>query len=508
MRLQAKEGLGITNGTAPSCAAACLVMHEANRLALLVQLLTAMATEALSGTAHNYDPFISEVRPHAGQAEAAANILRFLSGSQLSPYSSSYATAQKRIGLAQDRYALRTAPQWIGPQLEDLALATTQVATELNATTDNPLIDVAGSTIHHGGNFQAMALTSAMDKTLAALQNLGRLLFAQASEMINNSTSHGLPPNLAADDPSASFTAKGFDVNMAAYAAELAYLARGPVSACMQPAEMANQSVNSMALVAARYAAEAVEVLSLMAATYIWILCQALDLRCLRVEFGRAVEREVSRVIRLSLLADLTFVDLVKDLVRYDEFLRFVTEVTEAVLQRWDQLSHLDLRDRSKMAANESLGPVLECIAKYRDTVGDLRLEKIPDYQKLMAEMLEKRYNDIRAQFFRGQLTAATYISPASRVVFAWVRKDLKIPFHRGLEDHPTLLLRKAEGAQACNGDGVQDDGANGVVQPDEELLARGRTLGTMASDIYEAMRRGELHDRIMKFGEDAGLWR
>jgi len=54
VRLQAKEALGITNGTAASCAAACIAVHQAHQLALLSQVLTAMATEALLGTAHNY----------------------------------------------------------------------------------------------------------------------------------------------------------------------------------------------------------------------------------------------------------------------------------------------------------------------------------------------------------------------------------------------------------------------------------------------------------------------
>ena len=48
------------------------------------------------------------------------------------------------------RYALRTSPQWIGPQLEDLSLAQDQITIESNSTTDNPLVDVEGSTIHHG----------------------------------------------------------------------------------------------------------------------------------------------------------------------------------------------------------------------------------------------------------------------------------------------------------------------------------------------------------------------
>jgi phenylalanine ammonia-lyase len=506
VRLQAKEGLGITNGTAPSCAAASLVIHQANQLALLTQLLTAMGTEALNGTANNYHPFISAARPHPGQAEVASNILHFLSGSKLCPPSSS-PTSLAHIGLAQDRYALRTAPQWLGPQLEDLQLATRQITTELNSTTDNPLLEVSATgsgpnRIHHGGNFQAHSLTSAMEKTMLTLQNLGRLLFAQSSELINHATNKGLPPNLSFDDPSQSFTCKGFDVNMAAYAAELGYLAK-PVSSHVQVAEMANQSVNSMALVAARYAMEAVEVVGLMAATYVYVLCQALDLRCLRVEFGKRVGEVVKEVVERCFAVALEDDD-------EDDEEGLVKKVTDGVMGRWDQLSHLDLADRARTAVNESLGTVVELLAD-----SGVSLDGVREYQTKMPVALEKCYADLRAEFLHNQ-TTTEYISPASRVVYDFVRKDLKIPLNRGVEDHPPLLLRESQ-APRVNGSaakGLEAHGASaagghgGPSKMGEELAGRSKILGTMAGGIYEALRRGELHDRIMKFAGEKGLWR
>ncbi|KAL1841150.1 hypothetical protein VTJ49DRAFT_7375 [Mycothermus thermophilus] len=519
LRLQAKEGLGITNGTAPSCATACIVIHQANQLALLAQLLTSVATEALAGAARNYHPFISAVRPHPGQAEVAANILNFLSGSKLCPVdpasNSSSASSAPRVGLAQDRYALRTAPQWLGPQLEDLQLAARQVAIEVNSTTDNPLLELVPDNdsisvrAHHGGNFQAAAITSAMEKTLMALQNVGRLLFAQSSEIINHATNRGLPPNLSFDDPSRSFTMKGFDVNMAAYAAELGYLAR-PVSAHVHSTEMGNQSVNSMALVAGRYALEAVELVALMAATHVYVLCQALDSRCLRVEFGRMV----GGVVRGVLVSSGLLVERVQNGVEkvgdgHDDD-TLVNKITEAVLERWDHLTHLDLADRCRTAVGESLSRVLECLEESESCQReDLTLAAIREYQSRMSTALEVCYDDLRAEFVRHP-TTAEHISPASRVVYDFVRHELGIPLNRGVEDHPPLLLRNAQGADkapnghaAANGNGT--NGSSGSV--DEELAARARTLGTMASEIYEAVRRGELHDRIMAFGQEAGLW-
>lgn len=492
VRLQAKEGLGITNGTAPSCAAACIVMHQANQLALLTQLLTAMGTEALAGTSHNYHPFISDIRPHSGQVEVSSNILKFLSGSLLSPD-----RGPEQIGLAQDRYALRTAPQWIGPQLEDLMLATRQVTVELNSTTDNPLIDVAGGRIHHGGNFQAAAITSAMEKTMVALQNLGRLLFAQSSELINNMTNKGLPPNLSADEPSGSFTFKGFDVNMAAYMAELAYLAR-PISTHVQVAEMTNQSVNSMALASARYALEAVEVLSLMAATYIYTLCQALDLRVVQLKFREAIRSVVTRHGGLYFSIDID----------PEELLEVNKTMTEAISKRWDELSHLDTPDRSKQAVRDSMGVFLESLNPESQ---DLAFRRLPEYRTKVSMALEEEYNQIRQVFFREQSTAG-YLSGATRVAYNFVRSELGVPFHRGVEDHPPLLLTTANGitnhvngGTNCNGE--SNGNTNGLNKTGKEFSGRGKTLGSNAGRIYEALRSGALHDRIMKFGEEQGLW-
>lgn len=476
VRLQAKEGLGITNGTAPSCAAAAIVMHQANQLALLTQLLTAMGTEVLEGTRRNYHPFISAARPHDGQKEAAANIVKFITGSFLS--SNENPTSK---GLAQDRYALRTAPQWIGPQLEDLLLATRQVATELNSTTDNPLIDAAGGDIHHGGNFQAMTITSAMEKTMLALQNLGRLVFAQNSELINNTTNKGLPPNLCVDEPSTSFTFKGFDVNMAAYMAELAYLAR-PISSHIQVADMTNQSVNSMALVAARYALEAVEVLSLMAATYILALCQALDLRYRQWRFGNDIER---------------------DLYNYaDRLIRNRSPHVDAVLLmaagsaslRWDELSHMDTPGRSAAVAKYFIGEIVDHLASI---CPQLTVSELATCAKEICDTLVEKFETVRR--VTGEDECGGMFGRGSRLVYKFVRNELAIPLNRGVADHAPLMRDAAR-----HPDGSFRDSA---APNDAESWRDAKILGSMAGKIYKAIRDGRLNDRIMELSSKEDFW-
>ncbi|KAI0503019.1 phenylalanine and histidine ammonia-lyase [Xylaria bambusicola] len=274
--IEAKEGLAITNGTAVSAAAAVLGLHDTHSLAIFAQILTAMSVEALNGTMESFHAFFSQTRPHPGQTECARNILSFLAGSKLTK-----ANDGANWMLRQDRYSIRTVPQWIGPILEDLVLAHEQISIECNSVTDNPLA-YEGKFLH-GGNFQAKSVTSAMEKARQATQGIGRMLFSQCTELINPATNRGLPPNLVADDPNVSFIFKGTDIYIAALTAELGFLAN-PVNH-VQTAEMGNQSLNSLALISARYTHTANDVLSQLVALHLVAVCQALDLRAMHIQF-------------------------------------------------------------------------------------------------------------------------------------------------------------------------------------------------------------------------------
>lgn len=228
--LHAKEGLAIVNGTAVSAGVEALAAHESLNLAALSQVLTAMSVEALRGSDESFEPFIAQVRPHAGQVDSARNIKAFLAGSRLLNRHDS----QNVATLRQDRYSVRTASQWIGPVPQDFCLAHRQLTVELNSVTDNPLIDTATGRVFHGGNFQARAVTSAAEKLRQGLQGIGRMLFAQCTELINPATSWGLPPNLCSDDANDSFLFKGLDVVIAGLTSELGFLAN-PVGSHVRP---------------------------------------------------------------------------------------------------------------------------------------------------------------------------------------------------------------------------------------------------------------------------------
>ncbi|KAK9443672.1 L-Aspartase-like protein [Metarhizium brunneum] len=470
-----KEALGLVNGTAVSAAVATSALHQVHQFTVLSQILTAMAVEALLGTAESFHPFLAKVRPHVGQIEAARNILGFLRGSRLATQQVSVTGMERSDNLYQDRYPIRTSAQWIGPLLEDLVLADKHITTELNSTTDNPVIDVQTARVLHGGNFQASTVTLAMDKARSALQMMGKMLFSQCTEMMNPSMSNGLPPNLVFDEPSVSYAFKGIDIAMAAYTSELGFLAQS-VAPHVQSAEMANQAINSLALLSARYTHTAIGTFSMLTASYIYSLCQALDLRVMQVQFEDGMKSVLPPLVEGFFAAVLPDDSLAE--------LKLLT--CRHIIDQFKKTTAEDSTSRFRNIAVSTQAVFMSFLSKSPSLSSGMLLtgfSMIPVWVTSVEALMQSQFDEIRHSALT-KCDTPSYLCDASKKIYELVRVTLGIPFNRGLPDHPSVASAKRTREQI-----------------DTELtpFSDGYLIGDCVSRIYDSLRSGEMMDTVME---------
>jgi phenylalanine ammonia-lyase len=459
--IRAKEGMAIFTGTAPSAGVACLALHETMCLSALAMVLTAMSAEALCAAEESFHPFISELKPHPGQVECAKTLRSFIQGSKLTVADQN----SKNFLARSDRYACRTAPQWIGPVLDDLQLAHSQVSIEINSATDNPIIDYSGNMLH-GGNFQAKAVASATEKVRQSCQSLGQIFFAQCTELINPASNKGLAPNLVVDEPSQSGIFKGTDILIASLQSELGFLSN-PISTHVQFAEMGYQGINSLALISGRYTLTAVDVLTQLAAAHLVALCQALDLRALHIQFLYALAPKFKLLTRRCLSECVEQITPSSDgggaEIAYDLWVHLSEQI--------NRTTHLDSRPRFESAMDYLQTRLLREVPATQQS-----LEAVQQWNYDCVNEASATYQSVKARYL-GSPDATPWLGKASKRMYIYVRRTLEIPFFG------SDYLGKAE----------WDDGTNQF-----NNRYKYRSMGAMTSAVYEAMRNGALFSTVV----------
>lgn len=185
LRLQAKEGLALINGTQIMTGLGCLLVHDANIVMKNAQIAGAMSLEALRGTAKAFDPKIHELRPYRGQRRCAANIRRLVADS---PNIASHKDCKK----VQDAYTLRCIPQVYGAIMDTIDYAASVLAVEVNSANDNPLVFPDADEVISGGNFHGEPLAFIMDFVGIALAEIANISERTVDRLVNPHVS-GLP---------------------------------------------------------------------------------------------------------------------------------------------------------------------------------------------------------------------------------------------------------------------------------------------------------------------------
>jgi histidine ammonia-lyase len=268
IRLGAKEGLALINGTQPSTAVAALAHADAGRLSRAADIAVALSIDALRGSVHPFEARIHDARPHAGQSLSAANVRRLLEGSAINK-------SHEHCGRVQDAYSLRCAAQVHGAARDALGTVAATLLVEANSATDNPMVFADEREIVSGGNFHGAPVAVAADLLAIAVAQLATISERRSDRLVNPVLSE-LPPFLT----EASGLHSGYmmaQVTAAALVSEIKTLAH-PASVDTIPTSANREDHVSMSMGAALKAERAVALARRVLAVEMLCACQAIDL--------------------------------------------------------------------------------------------------------------------------------------------------------------------------------------------------------------------------------------
>jgi histidine ammonia-lyase len=269
--LAPKEGLALMNGTAVMTGLACLAWQRAEYLGRLCCRLTALAVAGLQGNRNHFHPRLFQLKPHAGQGEAAAWIYGDLAGED----------PDRESLRLQDRYSIRCAPHVIGVLRDALPWMRRDLENELNSANDNPLFDGEARLLLHGGHFYGGHVAFAMDGLKNAVANLADLMDRQLALLVDSRYNNGLPQNLSGAGPDRApinHGLKAVQIGASAWTAE-ALKGTMPASVFSRSTECHNQDKVSMGTIAARDCLRVLELTEQVAAALALAVAQALELR-------------------------------------------------------------------------------------------------------------------------------------------------------------------------------------------------------------------------------------
>lgn len=196
IKLAAKEGLALTNGTTIMTAVGLLETWKAKRLAEIADIAGCLSLEALHGTVLAFDERIHAIRPHPRQMDCARNLRAILKESE---FVRGFDPAN-----VQDAYTLRCIPQVHGASRDAIAYAEWLIKIELNSVTDNPLIFVNEETgqieVISGGNFHGEPLALAFDYLTIALSELGNISERRIMRLTDESSNAHILPAFLTDN--------------------------------------------------------------------------------------------------------------------------------------------------------------------------------------------------------------------------------------------------------------------------------------------------------------------
>jgi histidine ammonia-lyase len=287
VRLAAKEGLALLNGTQVSTGIALVALFNSEQVFSAAVVAGALSVDAAGGSDTPFDARIHAVRGQPGQIYTAELYRELLAGSAIRE---SHRLGDVRV---QDPYSLRCQPQVMGACFDVLSQSTTTLLIEANAVSDNPLVFPETGDVLSGGNFHAEPVAFAADQIAIATAEIGALSERRIALLVDASLS-GLPPFLVSD-PGVNSGFMIAHVTAASLASENKTLAH-PASIDSIPTSANQEDHVSMATFAARKANDVAINTRRIVAIELLAACQGIEFR--RPLRSSASLEEAHRLVR------------------------------------------------------------------------------------------------------------------------------------------------------------------------------------------------------------------
>jgi histidine ammonia-lyase len=167
IQLEAKEGLGLINGTQFILAHTITGLIKMEYLLDLADVSGAMSIEGYKGSSAPFREELHEIRPFKGCIKVAERMRNLFKDSQ-------NIASHENCERVQDPYSMRCIPQVHGASRNAYSHLLELAEIEMNSVTDNPII-LSDSEAISGGNFHGQPLAMALDYCSIAASELGNI---------------------------------------------------------------------------------------------------------------------------------------------------------------------------------------------------------------------------------------------------------------------------------------------------------------------------------------------
>jgi histidine ammonia-lyase len=271
VQLREKEGLALINGTDGMLGMLVLAIADLRTLLKVADVTAAMSVEGLLGSDAPFAADLQALRPHPGQATAAANMRALVAGSAI--MASHRGPECTRV---QDAYSMRCAPQVNGAARDTLDHADLVASRELASAIDNPVITLDGR-VESNGNFHGAPLGYVLDFLAIAVADVASMSERRTDRFLDVARSQGLSAFLA-NDPGVDSGHMIAQYTQAAIVSELKRLAV-PASVDSIPSSAMQEDHVSMGWSAARKLRRALDGLTRVLAIELLTAARGIELR-------------------------------------------------------------------------------------------------------------------------------------------------------------------------------------------------------------------------------------